>query len=200
MMRMIVPVATLSPGFARARKLSRFVAVLFALGFLVMLSVALSGVWCVFYPTTPSGVSHGIGFMNGFGVSFGSLTHWQAIGAMVATELTFVPTVLVLYHMCRLFSCFAKGEVFAARTIAHLRAAGYWLTASFFTGIAAVYLLVLIGVKQGLLSVVAAHFSNSLPSVAIRFNGAIFTGLPIIIAAYVMEEARRIAADHAEIV
>jgi hypothetical protein len=72
------------------------------------------------YPKTPSGVGHGVGFMTGFGVGFGSLTHWQAIGAMIATELTFAPTVLVLYYMCKLFLCFANGEVFAAQPIAHI--------------------------------------------------------------------------------
>jgi hypothetical protein len=34
----------------------------------------------------------------------------------------------------------------------------------------------------------------------VHYENAIFVGVPIIIAAYVMEEARRIAADHAEIV
>lgn len=100
----------LSSRFARARLLSRCVAVLFALGFLVMLGGVVSGVLFVFFPTTASGVSHGIGFMNGFGVGFGSKRGWALIAAMVASELTFVPTVLVLYHLCKLFLCFAKGD------------------------------------------------------------------------------------------
>jgi hypothetical protein len=192
----------LSPAFARARKLSRFVAVLFALGFLVMLSCACSGVWFVFDPTTRSGVGHAVGFMNGFGVGFKSLTHWQAVGAMIATELTFVPTVLTLYHMCKLFLCFGKGEVFAAQPIAHIRWAGLWQIISFFTGIAAIYLVALTGINTGgVYSLIAAQsIPHSLPSIAVRFENAIFTGIPIIIAAYVMDEARRIAADNAEIV
>lgn len=193
---------TLSPSFARARKLSLFVAVLFALGLLVMLGCVFSGVWFVFYPTTPSGISHGIGFMNGFGVGFGSLTHWEAIGAMIATELTFVPTVFVLYHMCKLFLCFGKGEVFATQPIAHIRWAGAWQIISFFTGVAAIYLLALSGInKGGVYSLIDAQsIAHSLPSIAVRFENAIFTGIPIIIAAYVMDEARHIAADNAEIV
>jgi len=200
MMSMIVPVSTLSPGFARARILSRFVAVLFALGCLVMLGGVVSGVMFVFFPTTASGAGHGIGFMTGFGVGFGSKRGWSAIAAMAATELTFIPSVLVLYHMCKLFLCFAKGEVFAARPIEHIRWAGLWQTTSFFTGIAAIYLLVLSGERGDLYRLVAAHLVGSLPSVAVRYENAIFTGIPLIIAAYVMEEARRIAADHAEIV
>jgi hypothetical protein len=67
-------------------------------------------------------------------------------------------------------------------------------------GIAAVYLLVLFGVTPGLLGFVAHSPIRSIPAVALRFQEGIFIGLPIIIATYVMEEARRIAADHAEIV
>jgi hypothetical protein len=190
----------LSLGLSRARRFSHFLAVLFALGFLVMLAVAVSGVVFVFYPSTSSGVGHGIGFMSGFGVGFGGLSGWSAIRAMIAVELMTVPTVMVLYHMCRLFLCLAKGEVFAARPVAHLRTAGYWLTASFFTGIAAVYLLALTGTTDGLFGFVAREPLHAVPSVAIRFQDAIFIGVPLIIAAYVMDEARRIAADHAEIV
>lgn len=200
MSEMIAVIPTPSPGLSRARLLSRFVSVLFALGFLVMLSVAVSGVVFVFYPTTPSGVGHGIGFFNGFSVGFKGLSTWSAVGAMVGVELMTIPTVMVLYHLCRMFSSLGKGEVFTARTIGHLRATGWWLTASFFLGIAAVYLLVLLGVTSGLLELVARAPIKAIPAVALRFQGGIFIGLPIIIATYVMEEARRIAADHAEIV
>jgi hypothetical protein len=205
MSQMTALTPALSPRFARAKKLSRFVALLFTLSFLVMLSVDLSAVMFVFFPKTPSGVSFGIGLPGGFGVGFGDLHTWQSVGAMVAVQLMTVPTVLVLYHMWRLFLCFAKGEIFAAPPIAHLRAAGFWQTTSFFTCIGAVYLLALCGIRSGLLSHV--HFPGpilgallQLPTVAVRFWTGLFIGIPIIIAAYVMEEARRIAADNAEIV
>jgi hypothetical protein len=200
MIETIAAIPSPSLGLSRARLLSRFVAVLFALGFLVMLSVAVSGVVFVFYPTTLSGVGHGVGFTNGFGVGFKGRSGWSAIDAMIAVELMTVPTVMVLYHFCRLFFSFSKGEVFSTRTTAHLRAAGYWLTAYFFTGIAAIYLLVLSGTTGGLFSLIARSPIQSIPEIAIRFQDGIFIGLPIIIATYVMEEARRIAADHAEIV
>ena len=104
-------------------------------------------------------------------------------------------------HLCRLFLCFARGEVFAAQSIAHIRSAGLWEIVSFFTGTGAIYLLVLAGIKGGVYDVIRRHPDLfSLPSTAVHYENAIFVGVPIIIAAYVMEEARRIAADHAEII
>jgi hypothetical protein len=102
--------------------------------------------------------------------------------------------------MCKLFFCFARSEVFTAHAIANIRAAGFWLTISFFTGIAAVYLLILCGVKDGFLNAIARHLLGDLPAVALKFEDSLFVGIPIIIATYVMDDARRIAADHAEIV
>jgi hypothetical protein len=191
---------SLSPGFTRARNLSRFVAVLFAIGCLVMLSTALAAVVFGFVPRTPSGVGFGIGLANGISVDFGALHGWPAVGASVAVELVTVPVVLVLHHMRKLFLCFAKGEIFAGQPIAHVRAAGFWLNISFFTGIAAVYLLVLCGVKDPFLNSIHFHSLGALPGIAIRFESALFVGIPTIIAAYVMEEARRIASDNAGIV
>ena len=188
----------LSPPFDRARKLSRVIGILFALGFLVMLSVALSAIAFVFLPTTPSGVGHGIGFSQGFTAGFKGLDVWQRIGSMAGVELITLPTVLVLHHMRKLFFCFARGEVFAAQPIAQIRWAGLWMTASFFLGIAGVFLLAASGQMQGIMSVV--RFPYAVPALALRFDDGIFTGIPLIIAAYVMTEARRIAADHAEIV
>jgi hypothetical protein len=44
------------------------------------------------------------------------------------------------------------------------------------------------------------HFPVAVIGLAIIFRSLLFTGIPLLIAATVMEEARRIAADHAEIV
>ena len=186
---------SLSPGFIRARSLSRFVALLFTLGLLVMLSTGLAAMAFLFLPR-----NHGIGFPNGVSVDFGMLHGWAVIGAVVAVELITVPVAAVLHHMRKLFLCFAKGEVFAARSIAHVRAAGLWLTASFLTGIAAVYLLAQCGDREGFLGH-GLHFNlGNLFGISLRFDTALFVGVPTIIAAYVMEEARRIAADNAGIV
>jgi hypothetical protein len=121
----------------------------------------------------------------------------------VAANLIMVPELLILHHTRKLFFCFAGGEVFAAKPIAHIRAAGLWLTVSFFTGIAAIVLLDHYGLKNSLSPLFPSHdhhFSGALIALFMEFKAALFTGIATIIAAYVMEEARRIAADHAEIV
>lgn len=188
----------LSPSFDRARKLSRVMAVLFTGAFLVMLSVLIAIPIAAALKTTPSGIGLGVGLTNGLSVGFKNLTTWQSLGAVVAVELYFLPIVLMLYQTVRLFFCFSKGQVFADSPIARIRAAGLWLTASFFTSIAAVYLLN----SWGLLNspVLPLHFPGALLGLSLWFNGKLFTGIATTIAAYVMEEARRIAADNAEIV
>jgi len=190
---------SLSPGFARARKLSRLAAVLFTLAFLLMLSVAASAVVFVFYQKTPSGVGFGIGLTNGVRVGFGSLTRWQAVGSMVGVELFVIPIVMALYHTFRLFFCFAKGEVFATRPIHHIRSAGLWLMFSFFTDMLGAFVLDICGQKNLLLPI-HLHFPRSVVALTMMYNDALFIGFATTIAAYVMEEARRIAADNAEIV
>jgi hypothetical protein len=59
--------------------------------------------------------------------------------------------------------------------------------------------LVLSGDRGGLYRLVAAQPFHSLPEVAVRYENAIFVGVPILIAAYVMAEARRLADENASI-
>lgn len=185
----------LSSGFDRARKLSRFMAVMFTIAFCVMLFVLVANLLTAIFPRH----NIGIGLEHGIRIPTGDLRGWQAVGALVAANLVLVPEVLILHHTRKLFFCFARGEVFAAKPIAHIRATGLWLTISFFTGIAAIYLLNQCGLKN-LIYPTHLHFPGALPALMIEFKGALFTGIATTIAAYVMEEARRIAADHAEIV
>jgi hypothetical protein len=185
----------LSSGFNRARKVSRFMAVFFTLAFLLMLFVLVANlITAIFrFPNIGIGLEHGIR------IPTGDLRGGQAVMALVAATLVLVPTVLILHHARKLFFCFARGEVFATQPIAHIRAAGLWMTLSFFTGIAAVYLLELSGLKNAFFPV-SLRFPFAQPFLMLEFKGALLTGIPIVIAAYVMEEARRIAADHAEII
>ncbi|HVZ27922.1 MAG TPA: hypothetical protein VG798_04630 [Rhizomicrobium sp.] len=189
------PLPSLSSGFAVARKLSRVMAVIFTLALLLMLFVMVANLATAIF--TPRNV--GIGLEHGIRIPTGDLRGWQAIGALVAANLVLVPDILILHHTSRLFFCFAKGEVFVAKSIAHIRATGWWLTISFFTGIAAVYLLQFCGLKNAY-APVHIYFPGGLVGLSIEWKDELLFGLPIIIAAYVMEEARRIAADHAEIV
>jgi hypothetical protein len=173
----------LSPRFARARNLSRIMAVAFTIAFLVWVLVLLASLVSVIikWPNT------GVGLVAGkLIVPLGNLRGWRSIGATAGVTLFVVPIVLTLHHARKLFGCFARGEVFALRPIAQIRGVGLWLTASFFTDTAGLALLHYCGVDT--------------PVSPIAFLGTLFTGIGTTIAAYVMEEARRIAADHAEIV
>lgn len=185
----------LSSGFNRARKVSRFMAVLFTLAFMLMLFVLVANFITAIFRLP----NIGIGLDHGIRIPTGDLRGRQAVMALVAATLVLVPIVLILHHARKLFFCFARGEVFATQPIAHIRAAGLWMTLSFFTGIAAVYLLQLSGLKNAFFPV-SLRFPGALPFLTLEFKGALLTGIPIVIAAYVMEEARRIAADHAEII
>ena len=78
-----------SPSLVRARTLSRIMAVLFVLGFLVMLSVALSAVVFVFFPKNLHGVGFGIGLPPGpIVVGFGDMHGWSAVGAATSSART----------------------------------------------------------------------------------------------------------------
>lgn len=189
----------LSSSLGLARKLSRAMVGLFALALLLNLSMALTAPLFAIFQKTPGGAGLGYGLGEGIIVRFGSLTPAQATGATIGMELFAAPRILAMYNILRMFLCFSKGEIFAARPIAHLRAAGWWLTATFFASIAAVWLLHSSG-SLNPAGGVTLRFPAAVMGLAIFYRSALFTGIPLLIAAYVMEEARRIAADHAEIV
>jgi len=191
---------TVSSGLSLARKLSRVMVSLFVIALLLNLSTAIAAPLFAIFKTTPGGVGLGIGLTERVSVGFQSLTPWQVIGAVVGVEVYALPRILTMYHMVRMFLCFASGEVFAVKPIGHLRAAGWWLTATFFTSIAAVWLMSAWGGLQNTAASGHFHFPAAVIGLTIIFRSTLFTGVPLIIAAYVMEEARRIAADHAEII
>lgn len=185
----------LSPGFSRARQLSRVMTVFFTIAFVVMAMTMLAAPIMAIFKTspimmilqkTPGSLNLDIGLNHGIRISLSGVSGWPAIGAMLAVEVMVLPIVLTLHHARKLFGCFAKGEVFAATPIGHIRAAGLWLTVSFFADIAGVTLLRYCGQNQ--------HIGF------LEFIGALFTGIAITIVANVMSEAHRIASDHAEIV
>jgi hypothetical protein len=170
-------------------------AIFFTLAFWLMLFVLAANLAAAIFPRP----NIGLGLEHGIRIPTGDLRGWQALGAMVAANLILVPDVLILHHLRKLFFYFARGEVFAAKPIAHIRATGWWLTGSFFLGIVAVYLLQQLGLKN---AIYANHinFPAGLLALSIEWKDALLMGIATIIAAYVMEEARCIAADHAEIV
>ena len=184
----------LSPSFERARTLSRVMAVIFSLAFYGMLAVLASAPAMVAFPT----IRGGIGLPHGIRIPIGALNGWPAMGAVLATAVLLIPLILILHHARRLFGFFAKGAVFTARPIGHIRAAGLWMTASFFTDIGGIMLLRFCGVEN--------HIGASLPPMSPRhsliapeFLGVLFAGIATTIAAHVMGEARRIADENASI-
>lgn len=190
----------LSSGFDRAKKLSRFTALLFAIAFLLDLSIVVTAPLFAIFQKTSGGAGLGFGLGERIIVGFGSLTHTQAIGAVIGMEIFALPRAFAMYHILRLFLCFARGEVFATKPIGHLRAAGWWLTACFFASIAAIWLMNALGGLVTAGDVPHFRFPGAVIGLAVIFRSTLFTGIPVIIAATVMTEAQRIAADHAEII
>jgi hypothetical protein len=186
----------LSPSFDRARKLSRIMAGAFAIGFCMMVVVL---VWMSLEVLILHNPNRGLGLEPGIRINWDQLQGWPGIVAMLAADCILVPTILMLLATSRLFFCFARGEVFAARPIAHMRAIGFLLIASFFATMVAIYLLDLIGMKN-LYMPSLLKYPQALIGLAFNTKWTLIAGLATTIVAYVMEEARRIAADHAEIV
>jgi len=180
-----------SEDFARARKLSRVMAVLFTIGFWFTLLGAILILGTPLDPIIERGghglVGHGVivdGF-SGMTVSLEGLSVIQCVWVMLALEITIAPVVFLMHHTRRVFGHFAKGEIFVLPVIRHIRQAGLWLIVSFFAPIIGKLALNALKLSHG-----QSH-GTSWPLVI---------GVVTVIAAYVMEEARRIAADHAEIV
>lgn len=171
----------LSPAFDRARKLSRVMAVLFTVGFWLTLALLVLIPVMVAWPG-----AHGSLDLGYAAVSFDKLSLWQRAGAGLALAISATPILLLMHHARRLFGHFARGEVFTADAIGHIRAAGVWLVVSFFAAIAGRIVLALNGVPQ-----TARNGDGLWP---------LLTGTATFIAAHVMAEAQHIAAENAEIV
>jgi hypothetical protein len=178
------PTFPLSPGFSRARLLSRVMAVLFSISFWMTL---FASVVCLAIPLTsldPHG-HFGVGYHH-IRVSLDGLSIGQLLWVLLAVETTILPLVFLMHHTRRVFGHFAKGEVFVLPVIGHIRHAGLWLILSFFANIGSQTMLRATGLMP--------------PGLAEGSTWPLVIGVVTFIAAYVMEEARRIAADHAEIV
>ena len=96
------------------------------------------------------------------------------------------PTLLILFHGRKLFAGFTRGQVFTEASIAHLKALGFWLIVSVVLG-------VFVQTFFFAVAQIRDHAFDIEPM-------TLLYGAMTYVAAYVMEEARRIAADNAEIV
>ncbi|HXS05974.1 MAG TPA: DUF2975 domain-containing protein [Rhizomicrobium sp.] len=96
------------------------------------------------------------------------------------------PSLFILSHGRKLFAGFVKGQVFTEDAIRHLRGLGFWLIVSTLVGVVVqLFFFAIAGIRE--------HPFDLEPL-------SLVYGAMTYVAAYVMEEARRIAADHAEIV
>lgn len=100
--------------------------------------------------------------------------------------IAMTPKPFLFFHGRKLFAGFARGAVFTEATIAHLKALGFWLIASVVLGVAAqMFFFAIAEVRD-------TKFDMQITS--------LLYGAMTYVAAYVMAEARHIAADNAEII
>jgi hypothetical protein len=169
--------SSFSTAFDKTRRLSRILSVLFTVAFFVTLA---DMVWLLAMPLwtlrDDSVAAHLASQMNGF---------------LSVAGLRMIPSVFILHHGRKLFDEFARGEIFATKPIANMRAIGLWLVISFFTGF--------IAYGADMILVASDHIKIKSPLPTPEWS-ALFAGIATTIAAHVMAEAQRIAADNAEIV
>jgi hypothetical protein len=164
----------LSPGFERARTLSKtlwwFFVINFGITALWLASVPVLLIW-------PEIASYNL---DGSLVSVAGQPMPERINSVLAILVRTAPALVLLYHAIQIFGCFAKGQVFAAKPIIHIRAAGLWTIIWAFAPSAAQLIL-------------EGH-------VRMKFEPALLAfGVATFIAAHVMAEARRIADENASI-
>ena len=165
---------SLSPSFERARILSKtlwwFFVINFGVTALWLASVPLAMIW-------PEAARYNI---DGSLVSLVDQPMPGRLYTVAAILVRPLPALVLLYNAIKVFGGFAKGEVFAARPIAHIRACGFSIIIWAFAPSAAQFIL--------------EHH------VRIKFEPALLAfGVTTFIAAYVMGEARRIADENASI-
>lgn len=174
----------LSPAFDRARKISRIMAVLFIIAFwatvLVLITFAMVGPF--------------LGFVGLLQPQTTILRLTLIIEVGITLEA--LPFLFVFHHAKQVFAYFAKGEVFMAGPISHMRRAGLWLFVSMFATSAG-QLVAFLGTAGPFHQL---RFHDWLGILLKLHFSPLFVGISVYVAAYVMEEARRIAADNAEIV
>jgi Protein of unknown function (DUF2975) len=117
---------------------------------------------------------------------FAALTIWRRLLLVADFLAAMAPTLFILSHGRKLFAGFARGKVFTETTIAHLKALGFWLILSVVVGVfVQVFFFAVAEIRKTHLDIEPI---------------TLLYGAMTYVAAYIMAEASRIAADHAEIV
>jgi len=170
----------LSPSFDRARKLSRVMAVLFTIGFWLVVAILVLLLLLLIWP-----LETGMTLAGEF-VLYADLSWERRLVAFLAPMIGFATALVLLHHVRNVFNAFAQGQVFAPITITHIRSTGVWLVISFFAGLATMGLMIGAGLQE--------------PEQIMLDFWPLIVGVITFIIAHVMTEAARIAADNAEIV
>jgi len=164
----------LSPTFERARVLSN------VLRWFFIINLGVTAVWLASVLALliwPQAANYS---PDGSLMSVAGLPMPERINAVAAITIRTAPALVLLYHAIKIFGCFAKGEVFAATPIAHIRAAGFWTILWAFT--------------PALSEIVLDHQH------IVKFDPPLLAfGIATFIAAHVMGEAQRIADENASI-
>jgi len=167
----------LSPSFTRAGKISRFLAILLAATFWVITAALVflgcTALWALRVQDT---------------AAFPSDLRFAQI-------ICTIPIVVALHHGKRVFSHFARGEVFSLAAISAIRASALWLMVAGLTTITPMPLITAVG----LLSNYGGGPPDSSSVTFGDFSLLVF-GACAYVAAYVMAETLRIADDNASIV
>jgi hypothetical protein len=175
----IAEASLLSPAFERARSLSRLLATLFAIGFVLTMFYLVVVAVLMVVPLADT-----IGWEDNALVPLAGHSLGARITGAFFLAVGVLPGLFLLVQARRLFAGFAKGEVFNAGAIAHVRAVGLWLVVSTFATLLA---------KIGL-----AAANGQTPNADLKID-TLIVGIATFVAAHVMAEARRIADDNAGI-
>jgi len=187
------PTLPMPASFDRARRISVVIVLLFdialwlAVAFTVLVPLAL-----LFVVPNLAAISADLAaaaqaeWAKDSRLPYAALTIGRRLLLMVDFLAAMVPTLFILSHGRKLFAGFARGHVFTEASIAHLKALGFWLIVSVVVGV----------VVQTLFFAIAEMREHSLDLNPVT----LLYGAMIYVAAYVMTEARQIAADHAEII
>ncbi|HKU54149.1 MAG TPA: hypothetical protein VJP60_02205 [Rhizomicrobium sp.] len=164
----------LSPTFERARALSK------VLRWFFIINLGVTAVWVASVLALliwPQAANYS---PDGSLISVAGLPMPERITAVAATIIRTAPALVLLYHAIKIFGCFARGEVFAATPITHIRAAGFWT--------------IIWAFAPALSELVLQHQH------VVKFNLPLLAfGIATFIAAHVMGEAQRIADENASI-
>jgi hypothetical protein len=164
----------LLPSFERGRTLSGILRWCFTINFGI---TALWLAWVLILPIWPQAASYS---PDGTLASLAALPMPGRINAVAATIIRTAPALVLLRHAIQIFGCFARGEIFTATPITHIRAAGFWTVIWAFAPVLA--------------EIVLQHQH------IVKFNPPLLAfGIATFIAAYVMGEGVRIADENASI-